>query len=436
MMLRNFTPKGLYARTMLIVVLPIFIMQVIVTYIFFNRHWEEVSGNLSANVAGDIALVTTLYRQAGNDAAIEQVSTLARQELDIAIRYEEGGSIPPRDKRGFFSVNSNTLDERLDQALDLPYWYNIAGYKNYVEVRVQLEEGYLVFLVLRERVYTDNAWLFIIWLLATTLLLGYVSITFMRNQVRSITQLATAAEAFGTGRDMPEYKPSGAREVRAAGAAFLAMRQRIKRYINQRTSMLDGVSHDLRTPLTRMKLALAMMPETQDTKEIKADIGEMEHMLEEYLAFARDQSKEEPALINLADLISEITADTLRAGYQLEVLNTSEEMISARRQALKRAISNLVSNGFKHAEVVKLSVIDRAENIELIIDDNGPGIPDALHAEAFKPFNRLDEARTQNIAGVGLGLSVVKDIMRAHGGDVALGQSPLGGLRATLYLPK
>ncbi len=434
-MLRDFTPKGLYARTLLIVVLPIFIMQAVVTYIFFNRHWEEVSGNLSGNAAGDIALVTQLYRQAGNDAAREQVTSLAREDLDIAIRFEEGGVIPPKDKRGIFAVNSSTLDKRLSEALAQPYWYNIAGYKNYVEIRVQLDEGFLVFLVLRERVYTDNAWLFILWLIGATCLLGYVSLVFMRNQIRSITRLAKAAEAFGRGKDIPEYKPSGAREVRAAGAAFLAMRQRIKRYVNQRTSMLAGVSHDLRTPLTRMKLALAMMPEGEDTHELKADVNEMERMLDEYLAFAGNQAQEEPILFDLRNLADEIVADTERGGHQLRVdLPESLEM-DARRHALKRAIANLVSNGFKHAKNVLLSAARDENFVEITVDDDGPGIPPEQYDEAFKPFSRLDEARNQNIAGVGLGLAVVRDVARAHGGDVTLCVAPMGGLRAVMRLP-
>lgn len=435
-MLRKYTPKGLFARTLLIVVLPIFIMQSVVTYIFFNRHWDEVSGNLSANVAGDIALVTQLWRQAGNDAARDQIASLARKDLDIAIRFEEGAQIPTADKRGIFSVNSNTVERRLEEALDRPFWFNVAGFRNYVEVRVQLDDGALVFLVLRERMYTDNAWLFILWLIAATILLGYVSMVFMRNQVRSITRLAAAAEAFGRGRDMPEYKPSGAREVRAAGAAFLAMRQRIKRYINQRTEMLAGVSHDLRTPLTRMKLALEMMPDSDDKAELKADIAEMEQMLEEYLAFSRDQAQEEPVLFDLSELVREIVADTERTGHRLEVDLPPSLEIDARRQALKRALANLVSNGFKHAETVALSARQHQDHVEITVDDDGPGIPPELHDEAFKPFSRLDEARSQNIVGVGLGLTVVRDVVRAHGGDITLDTSPLGGLRAQMRLPK
>ncbi len=434
-MLRQIMPKGLFARTFLIVVFPIFLTQVIITVIFFNRHWEEVSGNLSANSAGNIALITQLWRQAGNDAARDQIGSLAREELDMAIRFEPGATIPPNDKRGFFAVNSSTLDARLSEALDRPYWFNVAGFRHYVEVRVQLDDGYLVFLVLRERMYTDNAWVFILWLFVTTLLLGYISIVFMRNQVRSITRLADAAEAFGRGRDMPEYKPSGAREVRAAGAAFLAMRQRIKRYINQRTSMLAGVSHDLRTPLTRMKLALAMMPESEDTTELKADVAEMEQMLEEYLAFSRDQSREDPVMFDLRALAEEIVSDTARTGHELELEMPETLEIDARRQALKRAIANLVSNGFKHAGKVRLCAALKESVMEITVDDDGPGIEPEKYDEAFKPFSRLDEARSQNIAGVGLGLTVVRDVVRAHGGEVVLDRSPMGGLRATMRLP-
>nr|WP_241735752.1 ATP-binding protein [Aquisalinus flavus] len=434
-MLRRIAPKSLFARTLLIVALPLFVTQSVVTYIFFNRHWEEVTGNLSANVAGNIALVTELYLQAEDDAAREEVMRLSREDLDMAVRFQTFGQIPENDKVSLFSVLDSTLERQLEDSLRHPFWYNTAGYWAYVEIRVQLDDGYLVFLPLRERVFVTNGQFFILWLIAATLLLGYVSIVFMRNQVRSITRLAAAAEAFGLGRDMPEFKPSGAREVRAAGNAFIAMRQRIKRHLNQRTTMLAGVSHDLRTPLTRLKLALAMQPETDDVRDMKNDVDEMETMLEGYLSFARSQNAEEPVLFDLTELVNEVVDDSARTGKRLQTDLQRGLQIDARRNSMKRAISNLVSNAFKHGRIVCLTTRRADGNIEIIIDDDGPGIDPAEYAEAFKPFSRLDNARNQNTPGIGLGLTVVRDVARAHGGDIVLDRSPQDGLRAMLRIP-
>jgi two-component system osmolarity sensor histidine kinase EnvZ len=434
-MLRRFMPTSLYARTILIVVLPIFIMQTVITYAFFNRHWDEVTGNLSANVAGEIALITELYQNAVGPLSKEDIRNYSRNRLDMAVRFEPGGVIPEKDKQFFFSVSSVTLDKQLSEKLSQPYWYNTSSYRGYVEIRVQLEDGFLVFIVLRNRVFATNGHLFVLWLIGATCLLVYVSIVFMRNQIRSITRLAAAAEAFGRGKDMPEYKPSGAREVRAAGRAFIAMRQRINRYVTQRTSMLAGVSHDLRTPLTRLKLALAMQPQSDDLKEMQSDVNEMEQMLDEYLSFARDQGQEEPEQFDLRELIEEIAADTERAGNHIEIDMPVSLDVDARRNALKRAISNLVNNSLKHAENVLVSARQADGNVEIAVDDDGPGIDPEQYDQAFKPFARLDEARNQNIAGVGLGLTVVRDVARAHGGEITLSRAPMGGLRAMMRLP-
>lgn len=436
MMLRDIAPKSLYGRTLLIVVLPIFIMQAVIMFLFFNRHAETVSGNLSANIAGDVALVTDLWERAAGPLPREDVARLSADRLDILIRFEPGGEIDDYNKPHLFSVYDATLDRQLDAALDRPYTYDTSSWEQYVEIRVQLDNGYLVLLPFRDRVFVTNGWFFVLWMVVTTLLLALVSMLFMRNQVRSITRLAAAAEAFGRGKEMPDYRPAGAREVRAAGQAFLAMRQRIRRHLNQRTDMLAGVSHDLRTPLTRMRLALAMMPDTNgEIAELKTDVDEMERMLEEYLSFARDQSAEDPILFDLAALIREIDGDLKRAGREADLSLPQAADIDGRRNAIKRAISNLADNAFKYGQAVKIRLDIKDGHAEISVEDDGPGIDPDRHAEAFKPFSRLDEARNQNVSGVGLGLSVVRDVARAHGGDISLGKSQLGGLMATIRLP-
>ena len=434
-MLRHIAPKGLFARTMLIVTLPVFLMQGVVTYVFFARHWEVVTGNLAANVAGDIALVTRLYEQAAGPFTKDQIKEMARDELGIAFRYDRGAEIPERDRGSVFTVLNNTIDKELSQKLPYNFWYNTTSYPAYVEIRQQLPNGVLVFFVPRERIIATNGYIFVLWMIGATLLLGYVTWSFMRNQVRSIQRLAQAAEAFGRGRDMPDFKPTGATEVRQAGRAFMAMRQRIERHLRQRTEMLAGVSHDLRTPLTRIKLVLAMQDENEDLEAVKTDVEEMERMLEEYLAFARNQVLDETEVVELRELVQEIASDIKRGGGNLTVDAPHEISLDARRSGMKRAISNLVSNAIKHAAHYKLSLRLNAGNAEIIIDDDGPGIDPENYEAVFKAFSRLDQARSQNTAGVGLGLTVVRDIARAHGGEIILEKSPLGGLRAILRIP-
>ncbi|MEL7489943.1 MAG: ATP-binding protein [Pseudomonadota bacterium] len=436
-MLRRYMPKSLYARVVLIVILPIFLIQSIVTYAFFDRHWELVSENLSANVAGQIALVTRLYDVQKSPEARRAVERYSLEDLDLNVRFEPGEKVPEKDKLSILDLYNKTLDKELDQRLDGDYWVNTVNWPAYVEVRVQLEDGYLVFFPLKDRVYATTGPIFVVWLVIATLLIGWVAIIFLRNQVRSILKLANAAEAFGRGRDAPDFRPTGATEVRRAGRAFIAMRERIKRHMKQRTAMLAGVSHDLKTPLTRMKLALAMQPETEDTKALKIDVDEMERMLEAYLDFARDLSTEEELKdIDLKKLVDEIAAGAARGGNTLAVTVESDQPITARRNALKRAVTNLVSNGFKYGTNVWLTVRRDDDATEFIIDDDGPGVAPEDRDNVFKPFVRLDEARGQNVSGVGLGLSVVRDVARSHGGEVKLDTAPQGGLRAVFRLPE
>lgn len=435
-MLRRFLPKSLYARVVLIVILPIFMMQAVVTYVFFNRHWDLVTANLSANVAGQIAIVVNLFEQASTDLERKRVEQLALNDLDLNVRFEPETGIPEKDELSIFNVYNSTLDQRLSESISQPYWFNTRSWPAYIEIRVQITNGQLVFLAYRDRVFATTGPLFLFWLVGTSILLGAIAIVFMRNQVRSILKLANAAEAFGRGRDAPEYRPSGAAEVRRAGYAFIAMRERIRRHLDQRTSMLAGVSHDLRTPLTRIKLALALEPETPDVLALRRDVVDMERMVEAYLSFARNESAEEdPETFSISELLDIVAQNAKRTGRELEILPHNAISLTARRSALRRAIGNLVNNAFRHARCVQITVSTDDRTLDLSVDDDGPGIPESKIEEVFKPFVRLDEARNLSDAGVGMGLTIVKDIVRAHGGEISLGRSPLGGLRASIKLP-
>ncbi len=433
-MLKRFMPKSLYGRVALIVILPIFLMQSVITYVFFDRHWDTVTANQSANVAGQISLLTHLFEEAATDEERERVHRMAFDDLDISTRFEPGNKIPEGNKLAPFNLYNKTLDRQLSEDLDKPFWFDTKSWPFYVEIRVQLEDGALVFLPFRDRVFATTGPVFVLWLIGTSLLLGTIAIVFLRNQVRSILRLAAAAEAFGRGRDMPEFRPSGATEVRRAGRAFIAMRERIKRHLDQRTTMLAGVSHDLRTPLTRMELALAMLPDNSDADELRRDVAEMEKMIESYLEFASDiSSTGEPEQFDIGELVREV-AEGAANGVRVSAKAPSTIAFEGRRAPLKRAVANLVSNGVKYANKVEVSVERRGPYVEIIVDDDGPGIPEEKRREVFKPFHRLDEARSRQ-EGVGLGLSIVREVARSHGGDVTLTASPMGGLRAVLKLP-
>lgn len=435
-MLRRYLPKSLYARVVLIVILPIFLMQSVVTYVFFARHWELVTANLSANVAGQIALVARLYQENTHEEARDEIEQWALNDLDLSVRHEDGASIPETDKLSIFNVYNSTFDQQLGDSLEQPYWFNTQTWPAFVEVRVQLSDGQLIFFAYRDRVFATTGPIFLFWLAGTSILLGAIAIVFLRNQVRSILRLATAAEAFGRGRDAPGYRPAGATEVRKAGYAFIAMRERIRRQLDQRTSMLAGISHDLRTPLTRIRLALEMQPDSSERNDLKNDVLDMERMIEAYLEFARDEAgDEEPDAFNLAAMTDEIARETAREGHNLDTDISEKITVTARRSALKRALSNLVANGFRHGDRVWVSARPTDRHIEILVEDDGPGIEAADYEDVFKPFTRLDAARNLNESGMGLGLTVVRDVARAHGGDTVLGASDKGGLKATIRLP-
>ena len=435
-MLRRYLPKSLYARVALIIILPIFLMQAVITYIFFDRHWELVTANLSANTAGQIALVTRLYQESAESTARRDLEKWALDDLDLSVRFENGTTLPPSDRLSIFNVYNSTLDRRLSDALENPYWFNTRSWPAFVEVRVQLSDGQLIFFAYRDRVFATTGPIFLFWMAGTSILLASIAIVFLRNQVRSILRLANAAEAFGRGRDAPDYRPTGATEVRKAGYAFIAMRERIRRHIDQRTSMLAGVSHDLRTPLTRIKLALAMQPETPEMNDLSNDVLEMERMVEAYLDFARSEAADEdPEPFNLSELVDEVARNAKRTGHHLETDIPTAINISARRTALQRALGNLVNNSLRHAKNVWVTASKTDRHVEIVVDDDGPGIDPSQYEEVFKPFTRLDEARNLNASGMGLGLTVVRDVARSHGGDVKLERSPHGGLRAVVKLP-
>jgi two-component system osmolarity sensor histidine kinase EnvZ len=433
---RRQMPKTLFGRSLLIIVLPVAIMQIAVTYVFFDAHWQTVTSRLSEGLAGDIAWAVESYQDDPSPQAFAKLSRRAEDSMGLSIALQPGKKLPLNRRYSWFAPIDRSMQEALSNRLDQPFWFDTTRYPAYVDVRVAVKGGVMRVLAPRDRAFATNGHIFVLWMTVATVLLTAVALLFIRNQVRAIERLANAAEAFGRGGDATAFKPHGAREVRRAAVAFLDMRARIQRHIDQRTTLLASVSHDLRTPLTRLKLALALSEPSKANEAMKRDVVEMEHMIDEYLAFARGEGGEAIETVRLRDLIEQVSEGAVRAGAQVSVSADPQLEAPVRPNALKRAVSNLVMNAAVHGERVEVAVQPRAQGgVEIVVDDDGPGIPAERYEDAFKAFGRLDESRNQNTKGVGLGLAIARDVARGHGGDITLERSPLGGLRAVLQLP-
>ena len=429
-------PKGLYARSLLIIITPVVILQSVVAYVFMERHWQTVTWRLSSMVTQEIAAIIDVYENYPQDADRAVLTRIANDRLGLTITFLPPDPLPPATEKPFFSLLDRTLSQEISRQIARPFWIDTVGKSKLVEIRIRLDDAVLRVFARRSQTYASNSHIFIAWMVGTALVLLAVALIFMRNQVKPIQQLADAAEAFGKGRDVPEdFKPAGAREVRRAAAAFLVMRERIERQIEQRTTMLAGVSHDLRTVLTRFKLQLALAGSETDVSDLTRDVDEMQHMLEDYLAFARGDSGEQSANIDINDLFEELRADAERLGHHAEVSFRGHPHVVVKPNAFKRCLSNLVANATRFGNNIRISGKRDADWLTIMVDDDGPGIPEDQRESVFRPFFRLDDARNQDIGGTGLGLAITLDIARAHGGDVKLEDSPLGGLRAIVRVP-
>ena len=432
---KRWLPASLFGRSLLIILLPIALMQAAVAYAFFDAEWRTVTTQLSEALASDVAWNVDSYDANPTPETLARLTARAQRTQSMTLVLQPGRSLPTERNGSLLPPLDQALRTALDDRVVEPVWVDATRYPEMVDIRVAVKGGVLRFLTPRDRAFATRSHIFILWPTLATLALAVVSILFIRNQVRAIERLAAAADAFGRGADI-RFKPHGAREVRQAGYAFLAMKDRIQRHIDQRTLLLASVSHDLRTPLTRLKLEAALSEPSPRMDGIKRDLREMEHMIDEYLAFARGQGAEAIEAVRVDDLIREVTENAARAGAAVRVEADDGVMAEVRPNALKRAISNLVMNAAAHGATVAVGARARPSGgVDITVDDDGPGIPPDRYEEAFKPFSRLDESRNQNEKGVGLGLAIARDVARGHGGDVALDRSPLGGLRAVIRLP-
>ncbi|MDA0238706.1 MAG: ATP-binding protein [Proteobacteria bacterium] len=433
--IKKMLPRSLLGRAVLIIVTPLILLQLVSAAVFYESHWDKVSRRLALGMAGDVASVVELFNEDGAPISRERVSNIAERHMGININFREGEIMSNRQTEQDGGIVDKLLIRALNERLNRPFTVDTTTVDRHVVVSVQLPNGILELTSSRKRLFSSTTYIFVIWMVGTAMVLFGVAAIFMRNQVRPIRRLARAADNFGKGREAPNFKPEGATEVRRAAAAFIAMKERIQRQINQRTDMLAGVSHDLRTPLTRMKLQLALLGDVAQAEDMKQDVAEMEHMLEGYLAFARGEGDETPRPTDLRAMLGEVVGLAKRHGAAVDLHTEGSLEVMARPNAFKRCVTNLVENADRYGDHVSVRAGVRGDAIEIIIDDDGPGIPEDKREEAFKPFIRLENSRNRDTGGVGLGLSIARDIVRSHGGDLSLADSPSGGLRARLTMP-
>jgi len=439
--LKRYLPKSLFGRALLILLVPILVLHSVIAVLIAQRYYDAVTEQMVTAVAREVDYAIARIEELPSAAEAREALVGMSAQFDMEMGLDEGGKVDRGSIRAFYDFTGGVIADTLKHVVRRPMSIDLLNMRKYADARIVTTKGVLRVLIPRRRMNPSNPHQLFIWMTLTAILLAVVAVMFLRNEIRPINELARAAAAFGRGRAVP-FRPSGAIEVRAAGAAFIDMRARIERQIEQRTSMLSGVSHDLRTPLTRMKLALAVSDDSPEVAEIGRDVDEMEHMLNGFLDFARGEGGEMAEPADPTELAEEVTADARRKGIEItlysQVETPADRTMVMRRRALKRCLTNLVDNAATYGDRVALSLRMARKVLEFAVEDDGPGIPPEKREEVLKPFTRLDESRNQNVApGVGLGLSIAQDIARTHGGTLQLDESPrLGGLRATVVLPR
>ncbi len=439
----EFVPKGLYARALIIIIAPIVMLEGVIAYVFLESHWQAVTRRLSEATARDVAALTQLYREYDRNDDYRQLTGLALDRLNIALQVLPPGDLPTEQPKPFFALLDQTLSNEIqDKLKGVPYWIDTVGRSKHVEIRIKLDDAVLRFIARRSQTYASNSHIFLVWMVVTSIVLLSVAILFLRNQIKPILKLADAAEAFGKGRISPqtEIRARGAREVRQATMAFMEMRDRISQHVEQRTTMLAGVSHDLRTVLTRFNLQLAFMDDSAEVQALRKDVKEMEQMLADYLAFTKGDGGEDAEDTDLGVLLREVhdRVQVLDADISLKLPGRGRELsVPLKRHAFKRALTNLISNAARYGDTVTIRAVSGRRIIRIDIEDDGPGIPPHERENVFKPFYRIDAARSsQDGSHSGLGLAIARDIARSHGGDITLASSTLGGLRASITIPR
>ena len=428
--LKKILPKQLFYRSLLIVAAPIIIMQLTISIVFFDSLWIKTNKGMTRALVNEIATFVDAYKNENNDK--EKIILLFKKHLQFNIKYESNKKFPESYTERWFSPIDRSLRREL-KSQNFNYWFDTVSYKNLINLKIKYNNGYFQFFVPRERLTSASVRLFALWITLPAILVIFIAILFLKNQTRPITKLAEASERFGRGEDIEEYRPSGALEIRKAGLEFDRMRKRILRHLNQRSEMLSGISHDLRTPLTRIKLQLAFIKDKDTTKKISSDVDEMEKMLNGYLQFSRSNFTEKNEKFNLSQLINDIVQKYEKKNILFE--KGSDIFFNGRKNLIKRCLNNLLDNAISFSKNIKLTQQRIKRNVLIFLEDDGPGISPSEYENVFKPFYKIDKSRNQTKSSVGLGLSIASDIIRSHGGNIELGRSEMGGLKIKIILP-
>ena len=428
--IKKLLPKQLFYRALLIVAIPIIVLQLTISIVFFDSLWIKTNKGMTRALVGEIKTFINAYEK--EEYNKDSLIILFQEHLDFNVKFEPYKILPKEDLERWFSPIDRNLRRELKSKIS-NYWFDTTSYKNLIDLKIKYGNGYFQFYIPKERVTSSSARLFAFWITLPAFLLITIAIIFLKNQTRPIINLARASEKFGRGEDIEEFRPSGALEIRQAGFEFEKMRKRIIRHLNQRSEMLSGISHDLRTPLTRIKLQLSFIKDKEISKKLSDDVGEMEKMLNEYLQFASSRSAETTETFNLSKLL-----ETTIKKYEKKEITTDiskEVFLDGRKNLMQRCFSNLIDNAIKYSANVYISLKKLNNNILITIDDDGPGIPENERENVFKPFYKINKSRGDSKSSVGLGLSIASDIIKSHGGNIKLETSPTNGLRIKVILP-
>ncbi len=429
---KKILPKRLFYRALLIVAIPVIVLQLVVTIVFFDSLWIKTNKGMTKTLVKEISTFIEVYNNEKSDK--DELSNLFSLFLDLNIEFFENKEFNQDYNERWFSPIDRTLRRELKSKFKYGnYWFDTTNYKELIDLKIKYQNGYFRFLIPKDRVTSSSARIFALWITVPAFIMIFISIIFLKNQTRPITNLARAAERFGKGEEIEEFKPSGAMEIRQAGEEFDKMRKRIQRHLKQRNEMLSGISHDLRTPLTRMKLQLAFIKNDDLSKKLSEDINEMEKMLNEYLQFTSSSYSEKDEMFDLSGLIEQIIKKYNSQNISKNL--ASRIYINGKKNLINRCINNLIDNALKYSSKVKVNLAKKNTNLFISIDDNGPGIPKNEHENVFKPFYKIDKGRADSKASVGLGLSIASDIIRSHGGNIKLEKSSMKGLSVKIFLP-
>ena len=429
--IKKILPKRLFYRSLIIVATPIILLQIIITVVFFDSLWIKANKGMTRSLVSEVKTLYEIYQT--DQASKEEILDIYNKNFDFVVRFKENEIFPTIIPERWYSPMDRSLRRELKSAFPNSYWFDTTSYKETVYLKIKYKNGFLQIFFPKDKIAPASARIFALWITFPGFLLIFISIVFLKNQTRPIVNLAKAAEKFGKGEFIKEFRPSGAREIRQAAYEFDKMRKRISVHLNQRSEMLSGISHDLRTPLTRLKLQLALLKQQDLAKKMTDDIEEMERMLNEYLEFSRNQKSEDTEIVNIniliADVINKYNNKEIKTNFESNI------KIPLRQNTFKRCLGNLIDNGLSYGKKVEITTKKTIKDLIIFIDDNGPGIPQKEYEKVMKPFYRLDKSRGQNKSGVGLGLSIANDIVRSHGGNISLERSPLNGLRVRISLP-